>query len=238
MSRGLESMNPEIEARLRQLIDEVLHVNQQFNLTAIREPGQAWTKHIIDSLQGLETGLFEEKKNLIDVGTGAGFPGLPLAIARPDLKLTLLEATRKKCDFLKNTADKFELNAKVLNERAEVAGQNKVWRERFALATARAVGSIGEVCELTLPFVKVGGHVVLWRGQWAKEEAKAAQKVMKSLGGNLKSVSPYQLAGHPLQFHLVVIEKIASTPKQFPRREGLPKLQALCDFQPPENLNP
>jgi 16S rRNA (guanine527-N7)-methyltransferase len=228
-------MNPDTEGQLRALIDEVLRVNQQFNLTAIRDPEQAWTKHILDSLQGLETSLFDEKKNMIDVGTGAGFPGLPLAITRPDLKVTLLEATRKKCDFLQNTVTKFELNAKVLNERAEAAGQNKVWRERFALATIRAVGSISEVCELTLPFVKVGGHAILWRGQWAGGETKAARTVIKSLGGSVQSIFPYQLESHPLQFHLVVIEKSAPTPKQFPRREGLPKHQLLCEFQPPEN---
>ena len=230
-------MNLETETRLRELIAEVLRVNHQFNLTAIRDPDEAWVKHILDSLQGLETGLFEGKKNVIDIGSGAGFPGLPLAMARPDLKVTLLESTRKKCDFLQSTAAKFELNAKPLNERAEVAGQNKVWRERFALATVRAVGSIGEVCELTLPLVKVGGHAILWRGQWAGEEAKAARSVIKSLGGRLQSVLPYQLADHPLQFHLVVIEKTSATPPKFPRREGLPKHQPLCEFQLPASAS-
>lgn len=232
-----DCMNPDIEKRLHALIDEVLNVNQHLNLTAIRDPEEAWTKHILDSLQGLQTGLFEEVKSVVDVGSGAGFPGLPLAVARPDLKVTLLESTRKKCDFLRDAVQKFELNARVLNERAENAGQNKVWRERYTLATARAVGSIGEVCELTLPLVKVGGHAVLWRGQWAKEETQAARAVLKSLGGRLQKTSAYQLPGHPLQFHIVVIEKIAPTPAKFPRREGLPKHQPLCDFQPPAAKN-
>ena len=226
-------MNPETETRLHALIDEVLRVNLQLNLTAIREPQEAWTKHIIDSLQGLETNLFEGKKSVIDIGSGAGFPGLPLAIARPDLKVTLLESTRKKCDFLRATIEKFELNAKVLNERAETVAQNKVWRERYALATVRAVGSLSEVCEIALPLVKVGGHAVLWRGQWAKEETQATRGVLKNLGGKLSGITPYQLSGHPLQFHLVIIEKIAPTPAKFPRRDGLPKHQPLCDFQVP-----
>ncbi len=228
-------MNPEIETRMRALVDEVLRVNQQLNLTSIREPDEAWTKHILDSLQGLQTGLFEGTKSVVDVGSGAGFPGLPLAIARPDLKVTLLESTRKKCDFLRETIQKFELNARILNERAETAAQNKVWRERYAVATVRAVGSLSEVCELTLPLVKVGGYAVLWRGQWAKEETQAARGVLKSLGGKLHSVTPYNLPAHPLQFHLVVLEKVASTPAKFPRREGLPKHQPLCDFEPPSN---
>lgn len=227
-------MNPEIEAPLRALIDELLRVNQQFNLTAIRDADEAWIKHILDSLQGLETGLFEGHKTVIDVGTGAGFPALPLAIARPDLKVTLLESTRKKCDFLRQTSEKFELKTKILNERAENAAQNKVWRERFQIATARAVGSIGEVCELTLPFVKVGGHAILWRGQWAKEEINAAKSAIKSLGGKLPVITPYKLPDHPLQFHLVVIEKTAATPSKFPRREGLPKHQPLCEFNVPQ----
>ena len=226
-------MNPETETQLRALIDEVLRVNQQLNLTAIRDVDEAWIKHIIDSLQGLDTGLFEGVKSVIDVGSGAGFPGLALAMARPDLKMTLLESTRKKCDFLRDAIKLFDLKTKVLNERAEVAAQNKVWRERYAVATARAVGSISEVCELALPLVKVGGHAVLWRGQWAKEETGAARGVLKSLGGRLQSVTPYKLSGHPLMFHIVVIEKIASTPAKFPRREGLPKHQPLCEFQPP-----
>ena len=228
-------MNPETETQLRALIDEVLRVNQQLNLTSIRDPEEAWTKHIIDSLQGLDTGLFEGIKSVIDVGSGAGFPGLPLAIARPDLKMTLLESTRKKCDFLRNTIELFDLKTKVLNERAETAGQNKVWRERYAVATVRAVGSLSEVCELTLPLVKVGGHAVLWRGQWAKEETHVARSVLKSLGGRVQSVTPYNLSGHPLTFHIVLIEKIAPTPSKFPRREGLPKHQPLCEFQTPES---
>jgi 16S rRNA (guanine527-N7)-methyltransferase len=228
-------MLPETETRLHALIDEVLRVNHQLNLTAIRDPEEAWTKHVLDSLQGLETGLFEGTKSVVDVGSGAGFPGLPLAIACPRLKVTLLEATRKKCDFLRGAIEKFELNAKVLNERAEVAGQNKVWRERYAIATARAVGSIGEVCELTLPLVKPGGYAVLWRGQWAKEETTAAKKTIKTLGGRLHQVMPYHLPAHPLEFHIVVIEKVTPAPAQFPRREGLPKHQPLCDFKPPQH---
>lgn len=230
MSSPIKSVSPENQARLRELIDEVLCVNQQFNLTAVRDPDEAWTKHVLDSLQLLDDSfndLWAGSSSLIDVGSGAGFPGLPLAIVKPTVKVTLLEATRKKCDFLRSAIEKFDLNARVLNERAETAGQNRVWRERYNLATARAVGSVEEVCELVLPLVKPGGHAILWRGQHADAEVKAAHKVIEILGGTMRKISPYHLPGHPLTFHLVVIEKTGPTPTRFPRREGLPKHQPL-----------
>lgn len=227
-------MNPETEAHLRALIDEVLRVNRQFNLTAVRDPDDAWQKHVLDALQGLETGLFEDEKSVADLGTGAGFPGLPLAITRPQLHLTLVEATRKKCDFLRSAIEKFTLNAEVLCARAEALGQSRAWRESFDVVTARAVGSISEVCELALPLARVDGHVVLWRGQWAPEEIAAARDVLTMLGGACRELRPYQLPGHEMTYHLVVLDKIAPTPAKFPRREGLPKHQPLCAFDPPQ----
>jgi len=218
---------PECVARLHALLDEVLRVNQQFNLTAVREPEAAWTKHVLDSLQGLRTGLFEGHKSVIDVGSGAGFPGLALAIARPELKLRVLDATRKKCDFMQSVSDQLELGVKAMNERAEDVGQSVVWRERFDIGIARAVGSLGEVCELVLPLVKVGGHAVLWRGSNAHDETKTAKGAIKTLGGTLQNILPYHLPNNELAYHLIVIEKVARTPKTFPRRVGLPKQKPL-----------
>lgn len=218
---------PERVARLHLLLDEVLRVNQQFNLTAVREPEAAWTKHVLDSLQGLKTGLFEGHQSVIDVGSGAGFPGLALAIARPELKLRVLDATRKKCDFMQSVSDQLELGVKAMNERAEEVGQNIVWRERFDMGIARAVGSLSEVCELVLPLVKVGGHAVLWRGSFAHDETKTAKGAIKTLGGNLQNILPYHLPDNKLTYHLIVIEKVARTPKTFPRRVGLPKQKPL-----------
>jgi 16S rRNA (guanine527-N7)-methyltransferase len=217
-------------AVLRTLIEEVLRANQHFNLTAIRDFDGAWIKHIVDSLQGLRTELFEGRKTVVDVGAGPGFPGLALAVARPELKITLLDSTRKKCDFIGATAKTLNLNAKPLCGRAEEAGQNVVWRERFDLATARAVGSFAEVCELALPLVKPGGHLVLWRGEAAREEATKARGALAKLGGALRrgeSVIPYELPGHTTRYHLVVIHKIRSTPREFPRRVGIPKQNPL-----------
>lgn len=218
---------PERIGKLHELIAELLRVNQQMNLTSIRDAETAWIKHVVDSLQALSLDLFEKSLKIVDVGAGPGFPGLPLALARPELKLTFLEATRKKCDFIAATAALLDLKVKIISDRAEVVGQNVVWRERYDMATARAVGSLNEVAELCLPLVKVGGCVVLWRGEQAVEEVQKAQKALQRLGGKAVTVAGYQLPQHDTHYHLVVIEKIARTPAQFPRRTGLPKQQPL-----------
>lgn len=228
-STVFDSLAPERVAVLRALVEEVLRVNQQFNLTAVRDFHGAWTKHIEDSLQALPTNLLEGRKSLVDVGAGAGFPGLALAVARPDLRVTLFDSTRKKCDFMNSAAKLLELDARAQCGRAEEFGQNVVWRERFDLATARAVGNFSEVCELTLPLVKKGGHLLLWRGFAAREEVKNGAAMLKELGADASTVEirPYWLAGHDAAYHLVVIHKTGATPKMFPRRVGIPKAQPL-----------
>jgi 16S rRNA (guanine527-N7)-methyltransferase len=221
--------------RLQQLVDEVLEANARFNLTSARAADEAWIKHITDSLQGLATGLFNGEARVADIGSGGRFPALPLAIVRPDLRWTLIEATRKKCDFLQATAEKFHLNVEIVNQRAETVGHDRNLRARFDLATARAVGTLSEVCELCLPMLKIGGHAVLWRGQRAVEEVQESAAAIKKLGGTTKPAGagmlgaypPYELPGHELHYHIVVIEKVAPTPAQFPRRDGLPKQRPL-----------
>jgi 16S rRNA (guanine527-N7)-methyltransferase len=226
-----QSVAPERQHLLRALIEEVLRVNQQFNLTAVRDPQEAWIKHVLDSLQGLQSGCFEGEHRVVDVGAGAGFPGLALAAARPNLHVTLMDSTRKKCDFMQATAQKLGLNAQALCERAEEVGQNPLHREQFDVATARAVGSLSEVCELTLPLLKVHGQLILWRGQNARRELLEAKKAIARLGGQASTredaLLPYSLPGHDLTYHIVVIHKVKPTPPQFPRRVGMPKQQPL-----------
>jgi 16S rRNA (guanine527-N7)-methyltransferase len=218
----------EHEARLRALVEVLLSENQKLNLTAVREPGLAWAKHVLDSLQGIETGLFDEAVSIVDVGAGAGFPGLPLAIERPHVRLTALEATRKKCAFIEETMQLFNIAGEVINARAEAAGHDKARREKFGVAVCRAVGSFAEVAELCLPFVHVGGHAILWRGEEAPEEARAGKQVLARLGGRAAQVLPYTLPEHSGRYHLVVIEKEKPTPHGFPRRDGLPKSRPLA----------
>ena len=215
------------EERLRALIEVLLRENQKLNLTSVREPGAAWIKHVLDSLQALETGLFEGPKRVVDVGAGAGFPGLPIAIERPNLQLTALEATRKKCAFIELAMRELGIAGSVSNARAEAAGHDRLCRAQFDVAVCRAVGSIAEVSELCLPLAKVGGHVVLWRGANAPEEARQARQVLARLGGRVQSVSAYELPEHETRYHLTIIEKAKGTPGGFPRRDGLPKSQPL-----------
>ena len=220
-------MDEATNLQLRAYLQEVLRANRQFNLTAVREENLAWIKHVVDSLQGVETSLFEDAVKVIDVGTGPGFPGVVLAIARPQIEVTLLEVTQKKCNFLQAGTAIHAPNAQVLCGRAEELGHDKKWRGSFDIAVARAVGSLGEVLELCLPFVRPGGNVLLWRGQNAHEEVVAAKQALYVLGGEAKVLSPYRLPEHDLEYHLVQVAKVRGTPRTYPRRVGLPKRQPL-----------
>jgi len=221
-------MNIELEEELRALIDHLLEENKKFNLTGLKTREEAWTKHVLDSLEGLETGLFDEARTVVDVGSGAGFPGLALALARPALRMTFLEATGKKCAFIEATIEKFGITgAKVVNQRSEDAAQGGQLREKFEVATARALGSFSEVAELCLPLVKVGGSVVAWRGDGAEREARLSEEALDELGGLLRDVRAYELPGLSTRYHMVTIEKVGQTPRQYPRRSGLPKLKPL-----------
>jgi 16S rRNA (guanine527-N7)-methyltransferase len=220
-------MTPEIEAELHQLVEKLLDANTRVNLTAIRTPEEAWIKHILDSLEGLSTRLFVGDKTAIDVGTGPGFPGLPLALAHRETKWSFLDATRKKCDFVREMSQVFNLDAKVLHGRAEEVGHDPKYRSVFDIATARAVGNIVEVAEYCLPLVKPRGHVILWRGKDAESEAKQQKWPLSKLGGVVREIRPYELEGHDMTYHLVVLEKASPTPKDFPRKVGVPKASPL-----------
>ena len=222
-------MTSELEKSLRELVSRLLKTNAQFNLTGIKEPDDAWNKHILDSLQALESGLFEGDKMLVDVGSGAGFPALALGIARPQLRVFPLEATGKKCAFIRETMAHFSIKGEVLNARSEDVAHDAKYRNNFDLATARALGSFTEVCELCLPLVKDGGHLVLWRGEGAEEEARNSELVLEELGGQLRDFVPYEIPGAAVPYHLVIVEKVTTTPRKYPRRSGLPKNKPLRD---------
>lgn len=215
------------EARLRAYLAEVLRANEQFNLTAVRDEETAWVKHVEDSLAGLRSGLFEKPDRVIDIGTGPGFPGVILAIARPQMQVTLLESIAKKCRFLEEAVATHAPGTRVICERAEIAGHDPQFREKFNIATARAVGSLSEVCELAMPFVKFGGKVLLWRGQNAAEEVAVSTKAINTLGGEAQVLEEYRLPGHDTAYHLVVVKKVGATPSKYPRRVGVPKKQPL-----------
>lgn len=216
-------------ARLAAYLHLLLDVNRRINLTAIREPDAAWRRLIIDSLTllpGLEP--IPAGSRLIDIGSGGGLPGVPVAIARPDLKVTLLEATGKKARFLQQCADELPLpNVDVLAARAEEAGQDPARRQRYDVAVSRAVGPMPEVLEYSLPLVKVGGLVLAMKGPQVEQELDAAGDALSLLGaGDLQVFEAYP-ASFGQDLVIVSIRKDRPTPKAYPRRPGTPRHDPL-----------
>ncbi|SNV04043.1 Ribosomal RNA small subunit methyltransferase G [Megamonas hypermegale] len=198
--------------------------NKKINLTAITEPKDVAIKHMVDSLSCFKADLFKENTSLIDVGTGAGFPGLPLKIFYPSLKLTLLDSLNKRVKFLQLVVDELGLkDVEVIHARSEEAARNKKYREKFDLATARAVARLPIICEYCLPFVKDGGTFIALKGRQYEEEAAQAQKAIKVLGGEISDIMPVKLPEIDDKRAVIYIKKIKSTPKTYPRKAGTPE---------------
>ena len=229
----LTALGVELRDEQIQLMAAYLHLmletNKQFNLTAIKEPDQAWQRHIVDSLT-LIPGLVEWPQNstLIDVGTGGGLPGIPIAIALPHLKVTLLETTGKKARFCQQVVDTLGLeNITIINNRAETLGQNKLYRESFDMSVSRAVGPMRVLLEFMMPLVKVGGWIYALKGPAVEQELVDAGDALCTLGGGeVMAVGAYP-EGVDNQSVIVGVEKAERTPKEYPRLPGIPKQQPL-----------
>jgi len=211
--------------------------NEKFNLTAITDYDQVQIKHFLDSLTCL---LADEDFTraickqpgirAIDVGAGAGFPGLPLKIVCPGLQLTLLEATGKKVGFLEHIVSRLGLaGVEVIRGRAEELGRDAAHRERYDLALARAVAELPVLVEYALPFCRMGGLFVAQKGGEGDAEARAAEGAIATLGGTLRRIVHLELPGLAEPRSLVVIEKIAPTPEKYPRRPGIPRKRPLSN---------
>jgi 16S rRNA (guanine527-N7)-methyltransferase len=208
--------------------------NQQFNLTAITEYEQVQIRHFLDSLSCL-VALRHQKYNkkdiplsCIDIGSGAGFPGIPIKIYCPQIKLVLLEATGKKVNFLEHLITQLELNDIIpLRGRAEEVAQTPQHREQYDVVLARAVAPLPVLAEYLLPFCRPGGIVIAQKGASAQEETQAAEYAIAVLGGQLKTVLPIELLGLAEIRNLVLIEKSARTPAEYPRRPGIPSKRPL-----------
>ena len=190
--------------------------NERMNLTAITEPGEIVVKHFVDSLTLLAAVRPPEGARLIDVGTGAGFPAVPLKIARPDLQVTLLDSLQKRLTFLGELSAALGQENACVHARAEEAGRDPAFRERFDLATARAVAHLRELCEYCLPFVKPGGRFVALKGGDMAVELAESEKAVRLLGGKVEELRPLKLPDGSGRT-LVVVKKISQTSTKYPR---------------------
>lgn len=207
---------------------ELLEWNDRFNLTAIRDVIGIRTKHFLDSLTCLMVMRDNPPARLIDVGTGAGFPGIPLKIIYPSLQLTLVESVGKKVEFCRHVVNVLKLErVEVVQARAEDLGNLVAHRERYDWAVARAVANLPTLVEYLLPLVKIGGVVLSQKGENGPAEAHAADHATRILGGHLRQLRKATLPGVVEERYLIVIDKIAATPPQYPRRVGVPAKKPL-----------
>jgi 16S rRNA (guanine527-N7)-methyltransferase len=211
---------------------ELIEWNKKINLTAITTYSSVQVKHFLDSLT-ITLALREEEVrrpdfNIIDIGTGAGFPGVPLKILFPEFRLVLVEPTTKKTAFLHHIIHKLELeNVEVLNSRAEEAAHLPLYREQFALVLSRAVASLPTLVELTLPFCRVGGRFIAQKKGEIDREITKAKEAMAALGGKLDQVQKIEMDEFDDARYLVIIDKIHPTPGKYPRRPGVPKRRPI-----------
>lgn len=195
--------------------------NEKINLTAITEDEEVIKKHFIDCIKAFSENQFKEAKTLIDVGTGAGFPGLPIAIMREDLNITLLDSLNKRVNFLNIVKNSLNLtNVTTIHSRAEDGARNKELREKFDIATSRAVANMAVLSEFCLPYVKVGGYFIALKGPAITDELNDAKNAIGTLGGKLIEVIEVSVEGTDLKHNLVVIKKVKETPKTYPRKAG------------------
>lgn len=200
----------------------VIEVNQHMNLTTITEPREFAIKHIVDSLSAWDEKIFGGVERVIDIGTGAGFPAIPLKIFCPQLKFCLIDSLAKRVDFLKRVVTELELDGvEIFHGRAEDLARQKIFREQFDIATSRAVARLNILAEYCLPFVKVGGHFVALKGRTFREELDEARPAIKILGGGEIVVREVKLPTLDDKRAVISVKKNFSTPKKFPRREHL-----------------
>ncbi len=221
-------LTPAQQAAFDRYLEELLAWNQRFNLTAIREPEQIVLKHFLDSLSVLTVTECLDGRRVIDVGTGAGFPGLALKIACPEMRLTLVESVGKKADFCRHMVEVLELEGvEVIAARAEEVGRRPAHREAYDWAVARAVARLPILAEYLLPLVRLGGAMLAQKGETGPAEAQQARHAFAVLGGELERLQPLTLPGITETRYLILVRKRAATPAGYPRRVGVPAKRPL-----------
>lgn len=200
--------------------------NKNINLTAITEPEEIIKKHFIDSLTISKN--IQKDSSIIDVGTGAGFPGIPLKIVREDINVVLLDALNKRLNFLNEVIKENKLeNIETVHFRAEEIGKNKKYREKYDIATSRAVAQLNILVEYLLPLVKVGGKCICMKGSNVEEELKNSKKAITILGGEIEKIEEFILPDSDIKRNVIIIKKVNSTPAKYPRKPGTPAKEPI-----------
>lgn len=212
---GIELGEEEI-SRFDMLAERLIEQNKTMNLTAITEPDEVVIKHFVDSISLLSAVTPEEGAKVLDLGTGAGFPGIPLLICRPDIKLTMVDSTAKKLRYVASTVEALGLNAETLHSRAEEAGKQPEYREQYDIVCSRAVAALNLLCEYCLPFVKVGGVFAAMKSAKADEEIDLAKNALKTLGGKIIDKKTFTLSDGG-ERTIIIIKKVSQIPPKYPR---------------------
>lgn len=204
----------------------LIEKNKVMNLTGITEPKEVILKHFIDSLTVLK--YINENDNIIDVGTGAGFPGIPLKIAENSLEITLLDSLNKRINFLNEVIEKINLNkVKTIHGRAEDFGQDFKYREKYDVAVSRAVAPLNVLLEYMLPFVKVGGQCICMKGNNCDEEIENSKRAIEILGGKIEKIKKFNLPNSDNNRTIFIIKKVQKMNRQYPRKAGIPTKSPL-----------
>lgn len=204
----------------------LLEWNKKINLTAITDEDEIILKHFVDSLTVLK--YINENDRIIDVGTGAGFPGIPIAIMMPNVKITLLDSLNKRINFLNEVIKELDLkNVETIHSRSEDCGKDTLFREKYDIAIARAVANLSTLSEYLLPFVKIGGKMICMKGSEIEEELKNAQYAIKVLGGKIIARDEFTLPESDIKRNIIIVEKEQYTPKMYPRKAGLPAKEPI-----------
>jgi 16S rRNA (guanine527-N7)-methyltransferase len=207
-------------SQLIKYADLLVDWNNKINLTAITDKTGIATKHFLDSLTAIKTGYVSGK--VIDVGTGAGFPGLVLKIAKPDIELTLLDSLNKRIKFLQTVSDELSLeNIEFVHSRAEDGGMNRAYRGKFDTVVSRAVANMTVLSEWCLPFLKVGGRFLALKGPLADQELADAKRAISILGGEVEDVFEVEIPFTDLAHKIIIVKKVRQTPMKYPRKPGI-----------------
>lgn len=230
--KGLSELNIELtENQVNQFLEYyelLIEKNKVMNLTAITEFEDVVQKHFLDSLSIIKEIDLRNKLSMIDVGTGAGFPGIPIKIVYPEIDVILMDSLNKRINFLNEVIEKLGLkNIQAVHARAEDLGKNKVYREKFDLCVSRAVSNLASLSEYCLPFVKKDGIFISYKAGNIGDELKQAQLAIKTLGGEVRNKEEFLLPESDISRVLVVIHKVKNTPQKYPRKAGLPAKEPI-----------